>query len=160
MLLRVPPFHVAHEIAAEGHGSVFVPVRPIERAEGRNPVGARVQTVRVVEDMPRLVAHVAHDLAAVFEIVDRTLELAEVRIGQIERNAEHRLHVWAAPLVGEVADRAEFVEPAPLELFVQLTDVRLDRRPLELESQLADALAEDAAQFRVERFECRHLCGL
>ena len=107
--------------------------------------------------MARLVAHVAHDLAAVFEVVDRALELAEIRIGEIERNAEHRLHVGTAPLVGEIADRTELVEPAPLELLVELPHVWLDRRSLEPQPQLADPLAEHAAQLRVERFKCRHL---
>ena len=157
MLLCVPPFHVAHVIAAERNGPVLVAIRTIEGAESGDPVGSRVQAVGVVEDVPRLVPHVAHDLAAVFEVVDRALELSEVGVGQIEGNAEHRLHVGTAPLVGEVADGAELVQAAPLELLVELAHVRLDRRTLEPQPELANALAKDAAECRVERFECRHL---
>ena len=36
MLLRVPPFHVAHVVAAERHRPVLVAIRPIERPEGRH----------------------------------------------------------------------------------------------------------------------------
>ena len=100
--------------------------------------------------------HVAHDLARVLEIVDGALQPAEVRIGQVERNAEHGLHVGAAPFVGEIADRPELVEPAPLELVVELPHVRLDGRSLEPQAELADPLAEHAAQFGIEGFEGRH----
>ena len=49
----------------------------------------------------------------------------------------------AAPLVGEIADRPEVLEPLALELAVELMDEPLDRRTLELESELADGLAEE-----------------
>ncbi len=145
-------------VAAERHGAVLVAIRAIKGPERGHPVGARVEAIRVVEDVARLVPHVAHDLAAVFEVVDRALEPAEVRIGEIERDAEHRLHVRTAPLVGEVADGPELVEAAALELLVELAYVGLDGRPLEPQPQLADALAKYAAKLRIERFECRHLC--
>jgi hypothetical protein len=67
------------------------------------------------------------------------------------------LHIRATPLIGEVTDRPELVEASALQLFVELPYVGLDRRSLEAESQLANALAKDAAEFGIERFECRHL---
>jgi hypothetical protein len=62
----------------------------------------------------------------------------------------------AAPLVGEITDGAELVQPPALELLVELADVRFDRRPLEAQSELANALAEHAAKLRIECFERRH----
>ena len=48
------------------------------------------------------------------------------------------------------------MQPAPLELFVQLPHVGLDGRPFELQAELADAFPEHAAQLRVEGLKCRH----
>ena len=156
MLLRVPPLDVAHVVAAERHGPVLVAIRLLEGAENRAPVGARVQAVRVIEDVPRLVAHVAHDFAAVFEVVHRALQLAQVRIRQVERNPQDRLHVRAAPLVGEVAHGPELLQPPSLQLAVELPDVRLDGRSFQAKAQLADALAQHAAQLGIESLKGRH----
>ena len=101
-------------------------------------------------------AHVHHDLALVLERVDRLLERPQLRVGEIERDAEHRLLIRASPLVGQVADRTELLQPAPLELLVELPDVALDRRPLDAQAELADLLPEDAANLRVQGLESDH----
>jgi hypothetical protein len=100
--------------------------------------------------------HIPHDLAAVFEVVDGALELAEVRIRKIERDAEDRLHIGTAPLVGEITDRPELVKASALEFFVELAHVRLYRRSLEPQPKFPDSLAEYASEFGIERFKRRH----
>ena len=74
----------------------------------------------------------------------------------IVRPPEHRLTIGTSPLVGQVAHRPEFPETATLDLRVQLADVLLDGGSFDLEPELADLLAEDAANLeatdrRVER---------
>ena len=76
---------------------------------------------------------------------------------KIERDTEHRLHVGTPPLVGQITDGPELVQAPALELLVELADVRLDRRSLEAEPQLADPFAEDASQLRIKRFKGWHL---
>src|SRR5436190_2683419 len=99
-----------------------------------------VEPVRVVERVTRLVAHVHHDLALVLEIVHRALELGELRIGQIEGDADHRLPVGTPPFVGQVADGLELLETLALQLAMELVYEALDRRAFELEPELVDLL--------------------
>ena len=127
MLLRVPPFDVPDIVAAERNRLVVFPIGAKERTEQTPPFGRGVEAVGVVEDMAGLMAHVHHDLALVLERIDRLFELSQLWIGEVERNAEHRLLVRASPFVGQVADRTEFLEPAAVELLVQLPDVAFDR---------------------------------
>jgi len=77
--------------------------------------------------MTGFVPHVHHDLPLVFERVGRFFDRLQLRIGQVERDAEHRLLVRASPLVGQIADRTKALQAAPIELLVQLPDVSLDR---------------------------------
>jgi hypothetical protein len=156
MFLRVPPLDVPHVLLAERHGTVIVPISAKERTEQPPPLGRRVEAVGVVEDMARLVAHIHHDLAVVLEHVDDFFEPSQLRIGQIERNAEHRLLIRTAPLVGQVTNRAELLESAVLELFVQLPDVALDRRAFDTQAEFADLFSEDAANLRVQGLESDH----
>src|SRR5688572_31962978 len=156
MLLRVPPFDVANVVAAERNRPILVAVGTEERTEQPTPFRRGVEAIRVVEDMARLVAHVHHHLAIRLERIDSLFELPELGIGEIKRDAEHGLLIGTAPLVGQVTDGPEFLEPATLELEVQLTDVALDRRALDPQAELADLHSEHAADFRVERLELHH----
>src|SRR5438105_8098148 len=97
--------------------------------------------------MPRLVAQVHHDRALVLEIVHLALEPRELGIGQVERDADHRMTIGSSPLVGEVAHRAEFLQALALALAMELLHEPFDRRAFEPEPELADALAEDLAHF-------------
>src|SRR5262249_46968092 len=108
------------------------------------------------ERVPGFVTEIHHDLARVLEIVHRALEPGELRIGEIERNADHRLAVGTAPLVGEIAQRTKALESLALELAVELKHVALDRRAFELEPKLADALAEKIPDVRGSAFEPNH----
>ena len=47
--------------------------------------------------------------ALVFEVVHLLLEARELRVGEIERDSDDRLAGRAAPLVGQVAERAELL---------------------------------------------------
>ena len=131
MLLRVPPLDVPDEVLAERDGPVLVAVRPEEGAEQVAPLGRGVQAIGVVEDVTRLVTHVHHDLAIGLEGIRGLLDRLKLRIGQIERNAEHRLLVRASPFVGQIADGPKLLEPASIELLVQLPNVAFDRETLQ-----------------------------
>ena len=118
MLLRVPALDVPDEMLAEGNRAVLVAIRAEERAEQVAPLRRRVQAIGVVEDVPGLVPHVHHDLAIGLERIRRLFDRLQLRIGQVERDAEHRLLIRASPLVGQVADRAKLLQTAPIELLV------------------------------------------
>ena len=107
--------------------------------------------------MTGLVTHVHHDLAIGLERMCRLLDRPQLRIGEIERDAEHGLLVRASPLVREIANRAKLPEPAPIEFFVQLPNVTFYRGTFNPQTQFADLLAEDPADLRVQGFESRHL---
>jgi hypothetical protein len=126
MFLCVPTFDVAHVFPAERHGPVVIAIHAVKRSEQMSPRRGAVQPIRVVDRVTGFVTHVHHDRAVALEIVDRLLELRETRIGEIERDADHRLAVGTAPLVGEVADGMELPEPLALELAVELLDEPLD----------------------------------
>ena len=77
-------------------------------------------------------------------------------IRKIERDAEHRLLIGTPPLVGEVANRPERLQATAIELVVQLIDVLLNRRAFHPQAELADLLAEHAANLGIERLEPGH----
>ena len=127
MFLRVPPFDMPHVLLAERHRPVIVPVRTKKRTEQAAPLRRGVKAIRVVENVPRLVAHIHHDLPFVFETVNRPLELPQLGIGEVEGDAEHRLLIRASPLVGQIADRPELLEAAALQLVVELMHIFFNR---------------------------------
>src|SRR5438132_7687725 len=127
MFLRVTALDVPHEGPAERYRTIFVAVRPEERPEQSAPFRRRVQAVRVVEHMSGLVPHVHHDLPLALERVDRFFELPQLRIRQVERDAEYRLLIGTAPLVGQITDGPKLLQTTPLELFVELANVAFDR---------------------------------
>jgi hypothetical protein len=53
-------------------------------------------------------------------------EGSQRRVGEVKRDAQDRLLVRASPLIGQIAGRAEGMEPATLELTIQLADVAFD----------------------------------
>jgi hypothetical protein len=156
MLLRVPTCDVPHVLAAERHGTVPIAIAAVVRAEQSPPFGSGVEPVCVIERMTGLVTQVHHDLALVFEIVHLALEPRQVRIGEVERNADHRLPIGAAPPVGEVTHRTRALESLAVQLAMELMDEALDRGTFEPQSQLADALAEEGFDFRRGLLEIGH----
>jgi hypothetical protein len=106
--------------------------------------------------MPRLVAHVHHDLPLALERVHCLFETPQLLVGQVERDPEHRLLVGAPPFVGQVTLRAELAESAALELLVQLPDVAFNRGPFHPQPQLAHLLAKDSPDLRVQGLELDH----
>jgi hypothetical protein len=143
VLLGVPAVDVAHEALRERHGPVVLPVGPAKRPEELAPLRRLVEAIRVVEGVSRLVTQVHHDLALVFEVVHLLLESRELRVGEVEGDSDHRLTRRAAPLVREVAERAEFPDSLSIQLAVEPLDRPLERRSFELEAQLLDRLGED-----------------
>ena len=87
------------------------------------------------------------------------LEARELGIGEVERDADHRLAVGTAPLVGQVAGRAELVEALLLELAVELLDEALDRRALESQSELAGCACRAARGHRGRLLELGHVAA-
>ena len=116
VLLRVPPLDVPHVVPAEGYRTIVVAVRAEEWSEQPSPLRSRVESICIVEHMAGFVAHVHHDLPLALERVHRLLELPQLRVGQIERDAEHRLLIGTSPLIGQVADPTELFQAAPLDL--------------------------------------------
>jgi hypothetical protein len=144
----------------EGHGPVAIAVGSIERPEPIAPLGGLEELVRVVEGVARFVTQVHADLADVFEIVELLLETRQVGIGQVERDPDDRLLGRAPPLVGEIGGRAEALESLGLELPVEVGDVSLHGRALELEPEPVDTLAKQRFQVGSSRFEPGHTCPL
>src|SRR3954467_9224739 len=98
-------------------------------------------------------AQVHHDLARVLEIVHLFFQPLQFWIGQIERNADHRLFRRASPFVAQVARRAELADAFGLELPVELLHKTLERGALKLQPKLADGLGEDLLHFGRSFFE-------
>jgi hypothetical protein len=153
VLLGVPPVDVPHEALGERDGLVALPVRPAKRPEELPPLRRFIEAIRVVEGVSRLVTEIHHDFPLVFEVVHLLLEAREFRVGEIERDADDRLAGRAAPLVREIAERAELPDPLPLQLPVESLDRPLERRAFELETQLLDRLGEDFLDVRRRFFE-------
>ena len=156
MLLRVPAFHVAHELAREGNRFVVVAIGPTEGSEAVAPFFSFVERVGVVEGVSSLVAHVHHDLARVFNVVHRGLEALQFWVGEVERDSDDRLHVGAAPLVGEVALGPESLETLRFQLLVELLDEAFERGAFQLQAELLDGLGEDLLYLYRRFFEIGH----
>jgi hypothetical protein len=144
----------------EGDGPVAIAVGPIERPEPLAPLGCLEELVRVVEGVARFVAQVPADLADVFEIVELLLETRQLGVGQVERDSDDRLLGRAPPLVREIRGRVEALESLGLEVPVEVGDVSLHGRALELEPEPADALAKQGFQVGSSRFERGHAVPL
>src|SRR5438045_4839353 len=99
---------------------------------------------------------VHHDLALVLDVVDRLLQRRELGVGEIEGDADDRLPVGAGPFVAEVAGRVEAAEPLRRQLAVELGDVLLEHRPLELQAEVLDLHLEEATRLRRRLLERMH----
>ncbi len=103
------------------------------------PLVRVVEAVGVVEGVPGLVAQVHEDLALRLRVAAQLrLDGVQPRVRQVERQADHRHPGRAAPLIGQVALRPER-DALALQLRVELVDVALQGRALQVEPQVLDA---------------------
>ena len=158
MLLRVPARDVADELAGEGDRTIVVAVGAVVLAKDRAPLGGGIEDMGIVERMSSLVAQVHHDLALVLQVVHQLLEGGDLRAGQVKGDPDDRLAGRAAPLVGEIADGTEAPEALAVELTVELLDEPLDRRALQPQPQLLDALAQKLLDLGRGLLERLHDC--
>jgi hypothetical protein len=100
--------------------------------------------------------HVHHDLASVFQVVHIALQLCQVRVGQIERNADDGLARGTSPFIGKVTKRAELVDALGFQFAIKLLNESFDRRTLELEPEFANGLGEYLLEFRSGFLEIGH----
>src|SRR5262249_4273767 len=87
------------------------------------------------------------------------LQLRGARIGEVERNPDHRLLGRAAPFVRQVARRVEVMQPLLLQLTIELLDLRGEVRPFQLQSQLPDGNGEAVHRLARRLFERAHRCN-
>src|SRR5207302_9689567 len=80
----------------------------------------------------------------------------ELGVGEVEGDADDRLPVGAGPFVAEVAGRVEAAEPLPRKLAVELGDVLLEHRPLELQAEVLDLHLEETPRLRRRLLERVH----
>src|SRR5207253_2312696 len=73
-----------------------------------------------------------------------------------EGDADDWLPVGAGPFVAEVAGRVEAAEPLRRQLAVELGDVLLEHRPLELQAEVLDLHLEEAPRLRRRLLERVH----
>ena len=156
MLLRVPAFHVPHEQARKRNRFVVIAIRSPKRSEMGAPFFSFIERVGVIEGVASLMAHVHHDLPGVFNVVHLRFETLQFRIGKVERDSDDRFHVWAAPLIGEVALGTEFVESFSVKLFVELLDEAFEGRAFQLQAELLNWLGEDLLDLCRRFFKVGH----
>jgi len=89
----------------------------------------------------RLMTHVHHDLASVFQVVHIALKLCQVRGGQIERNADYGLARGTSPFIGEITKGTELVDALGLSFAVKLLHERSIGEPSSLSPEFANGLA-------------------
>src|ERR1700678_1071062 len=97
--------------------------------------------------MSGFMAHVHHDLASVFQVVQLALKLCQVRVGQIERNADDRLARGTPPFIGEITKRTELVDTLGFQFTVKLLNESFERRTLEFEPEFPNGLGEYLLKF-------------
>src|SRR5206468_8275176 len=107
------------------------------RPERITPFRQPVEPIRVVERVSRFVAQIHHDLARILEIVHLLLDPGELRVREIEGDADDRLPGGAAPLVREVIVGAEALQ-LPAQLPLEPLDQPLHGRVLEAQVQVPD----------------------
>jgi hypothetical protein len=103
-----------------------------------------------------LMTHVHHDLVSVFQVVHIALQLCQVRVGQVERNADDGLPRGASPFIGEITTGAELVDAFGFQFAIELLNESFDGRTLELEPQFANGLGEYLLEFRSGFLEIAH----
>src|ERR1700678_1758767 len=100
--------------------------------------------------------HVHHDLASVFEVVHIALKLCQVRVGQIERNADDGLARGTSPFIGEITKRTELVNALGFQFAIELLNESFQRRTLEFKPEFANGLGEYLLEFRSGFLEIAH----
>ena len=100
--------------------------------------------------------HIHHDLASIFQVVHVALKLRQVRVGEIERNADNRLAGRTSPFIGEITKRSELVYPLGLQFAIKLLNESFERRALEFQAELANGLGEYLLEFRPGFLEIAH----
>src|SRR6185503_10174855 len=129
------------EVPAEWLGPVILGIRNRGSAEDLLPASPTMQTVGIVDRVSGLVAQNPHAPGprAPFDLQHlAVLDAHQSRMRQIERNPNARHAVRAEPLRGQPAVRPE-ADSAPFQFVVKLHDPALQRRPLDLQSQIAQA---------------------
>src|ERR1700739_2084888 len=100
--------------------------------------------------------HVHHDLASVFQVVHIALKLCQVRVSQIERNADDGLARGTSPFVGEITMGAELVDALGFQFAIKLLNESFERRTLKFEPELANGPGEYLLEFRSGFLEIAH----
>src|SRR5450631_1986797 len=100
--------------------------------------------------------HIHHDLASVFQVVHFALQLCQVRVGQIEWNADDGLARGASPFIGEIAKRTELVDALGFQFAIKLPNELFGRRTLEFEPEFSNGLGEYLLEFRSGFLEIAH----
>src|ERR1700683_1043397 len=100
--------------------------------------------------------HVHHDLASVFEVVHIALQLCQVRVGQVKRNADDGLARGTSPFIGEITMRTELVDALGFQLAIELLNESFQRRTLEFKPEFANGLGEYFLEFRSSLLEIAH----
>ncbi len=97
--------------------------------------------------MPGFVTHVHHNLASVFQVVHIALKLCEIRVGEIEGDADHGLARGTPPFIGEITMGTELVDALGFQFAIELLDESFERGTLEFESEFTNGLGEDLLEF-------------
>src|ERR1700742_4899035 len=100
--------------------------------------------------------HVHHDLASVFQVVHVALKLCQLRVGQIERDADDGLARRTSPFIGEITKRTELVDALGFQFTIKLLHESFERRTLKLEPKFANGLGEYLLKFRSGFLEITH----
>src|ERR1700685_1694439 len=148
MLLRVPSGHVANKLPRERYGTVIIAIGAAKRTEEMAPLNRLVWLVPVIECVSGLMTHIHHDPASVFKVVHIALKLCQVRVGQIERNADDGLARGTSPFIGEITKRTELVDALGFQFAIKLLNESFRRRTLEFEPEIANGLGEYLLEFR------------
>jgi hypothetical protein len=156
MLLRIPPGHVANILPRERYGTVIIAIGAPKRTEEIAPLSRLVELVCVIECVSGLMTHVHHDLASVLQVVHIALELCQVRVGQIERNAYDGLARGTSPFIGEITKRTKLVDALGFQFAIKLLNESFERRTLEFEPEFANGLGEYLLEFRSGFLEIAH----
>jgi hypothetical protein len=100
--------------------------------------------------------HVHHDLASVFQVVHIALKVCQVRVGQIERNANDGLARGTSPFIGEITKRTELVDAFGFQFAIKLLNESFKRRALEFEPEVANGLCQYFLEFGSGFLEIEH----
>ena len=101
--------------------------------------------------------HVHHDLASVFQVVHIALELRQVRVGQVKRNADHGFARRTSPFIREITNRPELVDALGFQFAIKLLHKSFERRTLKFQPKIPNGLGEYLLELRSGFLEITHL---